>query len=52
MSNVVALPCERRVRLPIKKAAYLSELAQSLALPHDLVSHLDMQAATPTRTAA
>ena len=35
-----------------KEAAYLSELAQSLALPHDLVSHLDMQAATPTRTAA
>jgi uncharacterized membrane protein YebE (DUF533 family) len=35
-----------------KEATYLRELAQSLALPHDLVSHLDMQAATPTRTAA
>lgn len=35
-----------------KEAAYLRELALSLALPPDLVAHLDTQAAPPTRTAA
>ena len=35
-----------------KEAAYLRELARSLALPPDLVAHLDTQAAPPTRTAA
>jgi uncharacterized membrane protein YebE (DUF533 family) len=35
-----------------KEAAYLRELDLSLALPPDLVAHLDTQAAPPTRTAA